>query len=114
MADPLWIPLTNAKLQLRNTGNQPLSNPPCLPPAPNQAGHSPPTLPGIADVGSGCVSPRFPPHATLLRRPQLPVAEEDCASQVGDRYQLGRGETCIGLVGISLWRENQSRKHMMI
>ena len=142
VADPLWIPLTNTKLRLRNMGNQPLSNPPChpgwpcavtlppplqpkslrllpsphrlpptvlafgstchgsdllppacscFPPAPNQAGYSPPTSPGIADVGSGCVSPKFPPHATLLRHPQSPVAEEDCAGQVVGRCQLGQG-----------------------
>ena len=86
----------------------------CLLLAPNQAGHSPPTSLGIADVGSGCVSPRFPPHATLLRRLQSPVAEEDCAGQVVGCCQLGQGETCIGLSGISLWRENQSCKHMVI
>ena len=86
----------------------------CLLPAPNQASHSPPTSPRIADVGSECVSPRFPPHATLLHHPQSPLAEEDYASQVGGHCQLGRRETCVGLGGISLWQENQSHKYMVI
>ena len=86
----------------------------CLPLAPNQASHSPPTSPRIVDISSGCVSLRFPPHATLLRCPQSPVVEQDCVGQVVDHCQPGQGETCIGLGGISLWRENQYRKHMVI
>ena len=86
----------------------------CLLPAPNQAGHILFTLPGIADVGNRCMSPRFPPCATLLCRPQLRVAEVDCASQVVSRFQLGRGETCVGLGSILLWWENQCRKYMVI
>ena len=74
----------------------------CLPLAPNQASHSPPTSPGIAGVGGGCVSPGFPPHAILLRHPQLPVVGEDCVGQVVDHRQWGQGETRIELGGISL------------
>ena len=74
----------------------------CPPPAPNQAGHSPPTLSGIAGISGGCVSPRFPLHTILLHRPQLLVAGEDCTSQVLDCCQLGQGETHIELSGISL------------
>ena len=86
----------------------------CLPPAPNQASHSLPTSPSIADVGSGYVSPRFPPHATLLYYPQSLVAGEDCAGQVVGCCQLGRRETRVGLGSILLLRENQSHKHMVI
>ena len=74
----------------------------CLPPALNQASHNAPTSPGIADVSGGCVSPRFPPHATLPCGPQSLVAEEDCAGQVVGRCQLGREETHVGLGGILL------------
>ena len=60
------------------------------------------------------MSPRFPPHAPLLRRPQSPVAEKDYAGQEVGHCQLGRGEIRVGLGGISLWWENQSRMHMVI
>ena len=56
----------------------------CLPPVSNQAGHSAPISPGITDIGSGCMSPRFPPHSTLLYCSQSPVVGEDCASRVVD------------------------------
>ena len=70
--------------------------------APNQAGHSPPSSPSITGIGGGSVSPGFPPHAILLCHPQLPVVGEDCAGQVVDHRQLGRGETCVELGSISL------------
>ena len=96
-------------------GTGPLPSP-CSCPllAPNQAGYSPHTSLGIVGISGGCMSPGFPPHAILLRRSQSPVAGEDCIGQVVDHCQLGRGETCVELGGISLWQENQSHKHMVI
>ena len=93
-----------------------LPSPACsyLPPALNQASYSLSTSLGIANISSRCMSLRFPAYATLLHCLQSLVVEEDCTGQVLDRCQLGRGETYIGLGGISLWQENQSHKHIVI
>src|SRR5258706_2889959 len=58
-------------------------------PAPNWAGHSPPISPGIVVVGGGCVSPGFPPHATLLHYPQSPAVGEGCACPAVGWYLHG-------------------------